>query len=281
MSFQKTQKVIILMIAFFSFTSISFQSNAQKYAIGFTAGGSSYIGDLSNNFQLEATKTAFGAWFKYNYNPYWGIRAGFLRGTVGAADSLSTIDWRKNRNLSFQSEFNEFNAKIEFHFFKFIPNSRDYRYTPYIHTGISVFRFNPTAEYLGQTVELQGLGTEGQSYVGTDGNVPYALTSVAIPFGAGFKVNVSGFHSLGIEFGSRLTFTDYLDDVSKTYGDFDQILDNNGPVAAALSDRSPELGLFNNEPGKMRGNEAFNDWYFYLGLTYIYTFKSSDCPNFK
>jgi hypothetical protein len=42
---------------------------------------------------------------------------------------------------------------------------------------------------------------------------------VAIPFGIGAKMNVSKKVGIGLEWGPRKTFTDYLDDVSGTYPD--------------------------------------------------------------
>ena len=50
----------------------------------------------------------------------------------------------------------------EFHILKYIPGSMKYRWTPYVTGGAAVFTFNPKAEYNGEWVALQPLGTEGQ-----------------------------------------------------------------------------------------------------------------------
>ena len=47
----------------------------------------------------------------------------------------------------------------------------------------------------------------------------YSLIQPAIPLGIGFKFALNDKWSVGIEYGIRITFTDHIDDVSKTYFD--------------------------------------------------------------
>jgi hypothetical protein len=202
-----------------------------------------------------------------------------LGGSVGAADSLSKVSWRKQRNLSFQSKISEFSLVGEMNLLKFVPYSRLYTFAPYIFAGISVVNFNPLAEINGDVYELQLLGTEGQSLTGR-GEIPYRLQQLAIPMGGGIRYNVGEGHSLGLELSGRLVLTDYLDDVSGYYQDFDVIFSRNGEIAASLADRSPEIGLSNNAVGTLRGNPTTRDWFGFLNLTYSYTIKAGNCPRF-
>ena len=92
----------------------------------------------------------------------------------------------------------------------------------------------------------------------------YSLTQVCIPFGGGVKFKLNDQIDLALEFGERLLFTDYLDDVSTTYADPKVLLNARGAKAVELADRSIE------QPpaieGMQRGNPKSKDWYFIGGL---------------
>jgi len=139
-------------------------------------------------------------------------------------------------------------------------------FEPFIFTGISGFHFKPYAYFEGKWYELQPLGTEGQSE-----SEQYNLFQIAIPMGVGTKVRVSDFSSIGIEFGLRKTFSDYLDDVSGSYPDIFELRERD-PIAAALSYRTPEFENkddFDNPVGRKRGSDA-KDWYVFAGLSFSF-----------
>jgi hypothetical protein len=91
----------------------------------------------------------------------------------------------------------------------------------------------------------------------------YKLYQVAIPFGIGFKLNVSKRIGLGIEWAPRKTFTDYIDDVSGLYPDPSKNPPN-GEKGMAFSNRSLDGGDVINS---QRGNPRTKDWYSFFGLT--------------
>ena len=69
-------------------------------------------------------------------------------------------------------------------------------------------------------------------------------------------------------------FTDYLDDVSGNYVDFQTLLAGNGELAAALGNRTGEyLGTepVLGETGQ-RGDDKVADWYFLAGLSLSWNF---------
>jgi hypothetical protein len=82
---------------------------------------------------------------------------------------------------------------------------------------------------------------------------------------------------MGLEWGMRRTFTDYLDDVSKTYADVVAVSAENGPDAGALSDRSVDPGT---NTDRQRGNSKTNDWFSFAGLSLTFNIKGkqSQCP---
>jgi len=248
--------------------------------MGFGVGGTQYSGDLDApdfNTNLKQTQFAFNIFLKYNINQRFGIRASYMRGKIQASDSNSSALWQLRRNLSFSSNINEFAGVVEINAFKFDPyDDRTSFVTPYVFGGLAVFKFNPTTEYLGQTVNLQPLGTEGQGLPGYDEK--YSLTQLSIPFGGGIKMRLSEKMILGFEIGGRKTFTDYLDDLSGFYPDYDIIRAGNGELAAALSNRkgeyiNPDL---NNPtaPGDVRGKASIKDYYLTGMVNFSYRFDN-------
>jgi len=68
----------------------------------------------------------------------------------------------------------------------------------------------------------------------------------------------------------RKTFTDYIDDVSKTYVDQAILGAARGPRAVDLAFRSDELKdntLSYPSEFTVRGGEKFKDWYYFSGIT--------------
>lgn len=277
-----------------------FLLNAQKsYEAGLLIGGSAYSGDLSPDATQWSTgkvHPALGLFFRYNVNRFFSARLSGAYATVSAADSESSDLGRQQRNLSFESNIFELGLTGEVYVFGYQAQGLQNRFSPYLFGGISVFNFNPKTNYQGEQIALQPLGTEGQ---GIDGySEPYRLTQFAIPMGVGMKFAISERLNIGAEVGFRRTFTDYLDDVSGTYADYDELLQQNGPLAAALSSRTGELEVITDDPslrpvaGTQRGNAGVDDWYAIGGLTLSYTFyprsglgrgsskKDFGCPKF-
>ncbi len=193
---------------------------------------------------------------------------------------LRDAAWYRNyRNLHFRSFLVELSATAEVHILKFKPGNTRTRWTPYFTTGIAVFAFNPKAEYNGQWVALQPLGTEGQGLPEYPNRKKYSRVQPAIPLGFGVKVNLSPRWVLGLETGHRVTFTDYMDDVSTTYVGEDAFLNAYGPAKGKmvyeLSRRSPERdpeGSYGSitQTGEHRGNPRHNDAYMFTSISITY-----------
>jgi hypothetical protein len=81
--------------------------------------------------------------------------------------------------------------------------------------------------------------------------------------GLGVKYGIGSMFSIGLEYGMRFTFTDYLDDVSKnTYVDTDELANYTSPLTVSLSNRSLDKSNYG-----LRGNESTSDYYFFGGIT--------------
>lgn len=251
------------LLLFLFVISCSFHIHAQRSEIGAFCGASFYIGDLNPTKLFAGSQFAGGLIYRYNINPRWAFKANILFGNVRGSDYVTNEKYE--RNLSFKSPITEIAAEIELNFFNIYNTSRSNRFSPYIFAGIAVFSFNPQANLYGRDYFLQHLGTEGQGLEGEKDF--YSLTSVAIPFGIGIKVNIGRHVSLGIEWGLRYTFTDYLDDVGGTYYDNDKLRELRGNIVADLADRSEDI----HQAGTGRGNVTTKDLYSFVGGTL--TFK--------
>lgn len=254
---------------FLSLASLSFLSSvatAQVDDIGLFLGMAKYKGELSNSFFTPyLLHPAFGAYYRHNFNRHWGFRIAATIGSVSGDDTYSKYDFEQNRNLSFTSGIQEISGTFEFNFLPFELGNYNYPFTPFMFWGLSVFHFNPKAEYKGEEIELQPLATEGQETSAHPERKKYSLLSAAMPFGGGFKFNGDNI-GFTVEIGVRRTYTDYLDDVSTTYPDKIIELAENGSVAAALSDRSiGDAPLVSAD--KMRGDPMHPDWFMFVGAT--------------
>lgn len=253
--------------------------HAQVSEFGVTGGTLYYIGDLNPTRHYPSdTRLGGGLVFRQNLSDRWALRLQGLYGNLQAYDSVSTDTLQLLRNLHFRSRLLEFSALFEVNFFKYRSTDKDTRkWTPFLFAGLAYFRANPQAQLDDTWYDLQPLGTEGQGTTvrGTD---LYKVDQIAVPFGMGFKFNL-GRVDLQVEFGGRRTWTDYIDDVSGTYVDNDVLANENGPLAAALADRSGlnELPGFSNAD-RARGDRNTRDWYYYTGLSLTYVLsRFTDC----
>ena len=250
---------------------VSSNCYAQHNEIGAFLGGAYYLGDINPGKQFYNSKPTLGLILRHNFNPRVSIRLNAFDGTVAASDAQTKVN--VIRNLSFRSNVAELSTQIEINFLPYLPGKSGYTFTPYVFGGFAVFKFNPQANYEGQWYDLQPMQTEGE-------NTPYHRISMAIPFGFGFKFNIAKSVSLNLEWGLRRTYTDYLDDVSKTYVDPSTF---NSAISANLADRSPEVGEPNNKINSQRGNSRNDDWYSFFGVMVMFKIHDpkAECSAFN
>lgn len=239
---------------------------SQGFEAGLMAGVSSYQGDLSPGklkTSLGKFHVAFGGFGRYNINNYFSVKLGLNFATLSGDDAKEG----RRRNLNFRTNLIELGVTGEWNILGYQPYALQRVFSPYIFGGVGFFHFNPrTQDDDGEWVNLQSIGTEGQGMTGFSSK--YSLFEVVIPFGIGAKYAISDTWNVGIEFGFRKTFTDYLDDVSGNYVDEEALIAGNGPLAAALANRSGEPIV----AGTGRGNDAVHDWYIIAGITLSYNF---------
>jgi hypothetical protein len=252
-------------------------------------GGSNYRGELVDKFfETRGTFFAPGVLVRYNPTERISFKITGVYGHVAGDDKWYEKDAvRTKRNLDFKSVLWDFSAGLDINLATISPREEK-GIIPYVSMGISVFKFNPTTQFIfdpnsphalrspvtysalrdfdGKWVELQPLGTEGQQTTQYNERRRYALTQLAIPLAAGLKIKINKQWTIGLEYGLRKTFTDYLDDVSSTYVEPEYVEGQYGIMASSLSDRSATL----NEPSSPRGDKSNKDTYSLFGFSLTY-----------
>jgi hypothetical protein len=253
--------IILLLLVTFSFC---FVSKAQQFKpnteVGILLGGSYYLGDLNTTHFYQPLPAA-GLIIRRNIDKRFAYKAEAMFINLQSDERKSEDTIAKYRGLHFRSPVYELSGQLEFNFLEYQPGNPLYTWTPFIYAGISLFHYNPQAENNnGEWVGLQELGTEGQGTTTYPDRKKYSLIQFSIPMGGGVKIAINESFNIILEYGTRKTFTDYLDDVSTTYpGD-------------KLMDMSPASIEMSNPSGQhmvddQRGDPDKKDWYSFVGIT--------------
>jgi hypothetical protein len=249
---------------------------AQYIEYGPTIGFSTYQGDInpfSNRLSVQGANLLIGLNAGITVNEFYGFKFTYLNTTLSSSDKQSFDKWRLSRNLSFRTKIHEFSLTNEIQLFDILKMFRKYNLKPYLVFGVGVFKFNPKANYHGKWYDLQPLGTEGQGLEGSN-TERYDLTEISFPLGFGLRYEFNNNFALAISFEQRITLTDYIDDVSTTYPDLNQLQKERGQLAALLSYRGGEVPEGNTDLGEIshfgRGNENENDWFFSTNISFLW-----------
>tara|TARA_A100001388_G_C28758136_1_gene496141 strand:+ start:425 stop:1264 length:840 start_codon:yes stop_codon:yes gene_type:complete len=272
------KKYIIFTLCFIASNICSGQFKA-THEIGFQSGLMYYLGDLNkckDCFQgghFSESSPFISINYKENVDKRISYRANILMGQIKGDDRVENRDSiSRERGLHFKSKLYEISGKIEFNFLPFELGNPMYKWTPFLFSGLSMFYFNPQAEnYNGEWVDLQPLSTEGQETTSFPERQRYRLSQFAIPIGGGLKFSLSKFSNFIIEYSARKTFTDYLDDVSKTYPGENVLRPEFGNESVYMSDPTG-----NFKAGDQRGNSERNDWYSYIGITVSFKINNNN-----
>lgn len=252
------------MLSLFSVVNL----NAQKWQVEFAGGISWYNGDLSSTpFNFKTAGAGGGINLKYNTGDMFVFRLGVNRFAFGGDDRWNKKEDFVERQLNFKTGVLEVSLGVEVNL-----SDPDIAYSyPYLFGGLGLFHFNPysyTNE--GKKVYLRPLSTEGQGLSEYPDRKEYSLIQFCIPFGIGWRHQLSDRYEVGFEAGIRVLFTDYLDDVSTRYVDPNILRTHKGDVAVEMAyrkDRAVEIG-------GVRGNPGNKDLYFFSGFKLAMDLKS-------
>lgn len=269
------------------FSVLTLNVNAQTFyqwvEFGASVGGSQYFGDLNDHYGLKNIKPSFGILARYNLNHYISLRASANYTQLGYDDKFNKNAYQKMRNLNFKTDLYEATLQAEFNFFRFETADLESDRTPYVTVGLGAFYYNPYTVFNGNKYYLRPIGTEGQNLGAAYADRKYKDLSVCVPIGLGFKWWLVPGLNMGIEAVHRLTFTDYIDDVSATYVGANKFApDPNTPnVPYYLQDPSIITNPSNplGRAGKQRGSNNTLDQYMMVNFWVTYQLKTYKCPS--
>lgn len=247
----------------FLFVCSCYHARSQKLFADFFLGAANYNGDLGGpQIPPIHSHPAFGLGLYYEINNRMGLKADLNYGKISGSDKYGGTN--KDRNLSFTSTITEFAFTFQYILFDLY----DYKVSPYFFIGVSKFAFNPyTKDTKGNIVYLTELNTEGQGFY--QDRKEYKTKQTAIPFGGGLMWAINDNKRISLFMGIRKTSTDYLDDVSTTYIDYNILSSKRGTTATGIAYRGDELtnGAPYPADGTQRGNAKNKDWYYFTGAS--------------
>lgn len=299
--------LIILTLAFLIPIKAKSQRSRWKrtrYEVVAGIGSTGFMGELGggaesshfiSDFDFSSQRYIVSAGMRYKILEPLAVKGSLYYGMISGNDNKAKDKYRLDRNLSFRSPIVELGGQLEYSIIK-EPTTKRYSrrrnkfslktlltVNTYVFAGVSGFYFNPKGKDdgeggTGDWVKLQPLGTEGQGLV--EGRDKYSRFGVSIPFGFGFKYAITRKLAVGLEYGARWTFTDYMDDVSTTYIDPDWLSSVN-PQAARMADKSLKYDNPEDDPsplgygaGDQRGSPEYNDYYMYTQITIAYKLRT-------
>lgn len=248
--------------------SLPLIASSQNFHFSARLGMMGYQGDLkAQPFTISQSKLMLSAGARYDLTEHIMARSYITYGAVTATDKKGTASM-KARNLDFTAKILDFELGAQYN----ILNLNYHWWTPYVFAGIGAYHFNPyTKDGAGAKQLLKPLSIEGQGFA--PGVSAYSSTQLNIPLGFGIDYLLGEDHRIGLEFGYRRLFTDYLDDVSDRYVSEADLLKAKGSKAVELAYRGDEI---NNGPypvaGDIRGNPKNKDAYYYIAFTYTFRF---------
>ncbi|MEX2590645.1 MAG: DUF6089 family protein, partial [Chitinophagales bacterium] len=226
----------------------AYTSLAKTWEVGVMAGASNYMGEMSSKLMdKNEFNLSLGAYAQYNISKWFSARLGFLYARISGLEINDPEQIRQKRNGNFRNDIFEGSLLLHFHVLQY-GISKGEKFSPSIFAGISAFYHNPQSRImLGRNtndepvyyqiddkdvwINLREVGTEGQTVgrpdsdpnsVAINGRQPpekYSKVAISVPMGVAFDFIIQKSWVIGLEAGFRLTFTDYLDDVSGYYYD--------------------------------------------------------------
>ncbi len=263
---------------------------SQSFQFHIGAGLANYSGDIQQRaITTNQARGVLSLGATYQFSERFSVRTDFSHGQIGADDKLVNSIETIGRNLNFESNISELKLVAEYN----VLDISSTNWTPYAFAGIGAFSFNPyTYDINGTKVFLQPLRTEGQGLAQFPDRRPYKTTQLNIPLGFGVKYALSEDVHVGAELGFRKIFTDYLDDVSKTYADRDALLAAYGPRSVQFAFRGDERQhnpLEYPQEGEKRGGSVYKDYYYFGQIRLIFRlnwfeasgggYKGLGCPS--
>ena len=267
---------------------------AYRSELHFGAGPSNFLGELGGadqigtdflrDLEINQTRLSLSGGLRYKLSQMFAINTKLTYGKVSGNDNLTKEFFRNYRNLNFKTNIYELSSNFEFAFIreqvghryrlKGVRGQRGFEMSAYGFVGVGFFYFNPKGQKpeSDEWVELRDLGTEGQGISST--REQYSNFQFCIPIGLGLKYSFDRRWGIGLEYGIRKTFTDYIDDASKTYYDNSSLAVENGALSAVMADKSNKDFPYITAAGAQRGDPRDKDAYMFAIISINYKLRT-------
>ncbi len=128
-----------LKILFFFLMPLAY---GQVHEWGFFAGGINYVGDIGDDRFYVPDGFSGSVYYRSNINEWYSVRLELGYGQLTASDRFAQSLGRRMRNWQTSMNIMDFSALFEYNFLPLNPYKRPLKIltTPYLATGISVFR---------------------------------------------------------------------------------------------------------------------------------------------
>src|SRR5690606_1868268 len=161
----------------------------QKLELGGGLAAANYTGDISPQFQIRNFRPGGDLFVRYNLKSGFTFRAQAAVAGIAASDVYADNQYQQLRDRSFKTLLLEGSLITEYNFLYYKESCPAVNLTPYWIGGAWYSFFSP------------------RPHPGS-----YPTSPLVLPFRHGVKYEFKHPWSVGVEFGARKTFTDYLAD---------------------------------------------------------------------
>lgn len=207
---------------FFMACILPLTSLAQRYKVfswegGIFSGAANYSGDINpmESPRLQDTRLSVGVVGRVPLDANFSVRSSLLYGKL-VGDDLNFPD-RKQRGFRFETNLFELSVLMEFEPFardRFYADARgnlrmDRLISPYLVTGVGFAYTSLNPDFSRNT------NTVLQPRISEDLRESSTRFIPVVPIGFGLKFDLNPRYGFSIESGIRMTFSDYIDGISK------------------------------------------------------------------
>jgi hypothetical protein len=169
-----------------------FRTYAQHYKadFGIALGGDYYLGELNPSKQFHETKPDIGTFIRFNINKRFAFRiSGYYMTLTGNDSNSSDLVIPYGHAKSFYTSLLDITGQLEINFLPYLTGQESKIGSPYIAGGI------------GYSLGLSN-----------------GISLLTVPFGLGYKYNITNRLSTGLEWSFRKTFNDKIDNITSPNG---------------------------------------------------------------
>lgn len=184
---------------------------------GFAFGAAGYQGELAPRWYPELSEkgVAYGLFFRRHLSRQLALRLDLEYAEISGNDRNFNQEGFDIRNFRFKSQLGRAGLLLEWEPLgqRRYPNPYQFKalaFSPYIFTGAGLLYTDAKADFSqSRTDKLTHL-------ILIDQAIPMPDTRFYVPFGVGFKLDLSQRAVIGLEAGTLTAFTDYLDGISQS-----------------------------------------------------------------